>query len=242
MGAMSESVIIRPLRTDDYPTLIDLVRRVWYADFDERCGLLAAQADWENCLARTTTAFAAELDGKPVALILGRVDALDHRGALNTHKLNSLSLMLRTLFTHGGPRAIGEILGVLAIDASLRKQAKQAGHDWPAEVVLFVLDPEARGHGLGRRMFDSLLGAFRRSGVTDYFLFTDTTCDIGFYAHRGLSRVCAHDLNVPTHGGSHASFYLYEGKVPEEKVTKENSQKEKSRKTMTETYADPKRW
>ena len=64
---MSEA-IIRTLRRDDYPALIDLVRRTWYAEFDERTGLLAAEADWENCLARTTNAFVAELDGQPVAL------------------------------------------------------------------------------------------------------------------------------------------------------------------------------
>lgn len=85
---MSEA-IIRTLRRDDYPALIDLVRRTWYAEFDERTGLLAAEADWENCLARTTNAFVAELDGQPVALIVGRVDALDHRSPLNSHRINS---------------------------------------------------------------------------------------------------------------------------------------------------------
>mgnify|MGYP003281785758 CR=1 FL=1 len=44
---MSEA-IIRTLRRDDYPALIDLVRRTWYAEFDERTGLLAAEADWEK--------------------------------------------------------------------------------------------------------------------------------------------------------------------------------------------------
>ena len=57
---MSEA-IIRTLRGDDYPALIDLVCRTWYAEFDERTGLLAAEADWENCLARTTNAFVAGL-------------------------------------------------------------------------------------------------------------------------------------------------------------------------------------
>ena len=46
---MSEA-IIRTLRRDDYPALIDLVRRTWYAEFDERTGLLAAEADWELSL------------------------------------------------------------------------------------------------------------------------------------------------------------------------------------------------
>lgn len=89
MENMSEA-IIRTLRKDDYPALIDLVRRTWYAEYDERTGLLAAEADWENCLARVTTAFVAELEDKPVALIVGRIDELDHRSPLNMHRRHSL--------------------------------------------------------------------------------------------------------------------------------------------------------
>ena len=190
---MSEA-IIRTLRKDDYPALIDLVRRTWYAEFDERTGLLAAEADWENCLARTTNAFVAELDGQPVALIVGRVDALDHRSPLN-----SRNALARLVFAKGGIKAAGEILGILGIDKRLRAQAASAGHDYAAEVVLFVLDPAARGHGLGRRMFETLMDAFRLAGVRDYFLFTDTTCDVGFYVHRGLtSSHCPHPCREKT--------------------------------------------
>ena len=50
---MSEP-IIRTLRKSDYPALIDVVRRMWYPEYDEKTGLLAAETDWENCLARAT--------------------------------------------------------------------------------------------------------------------------------------------------------------------------------------------
>ena len=197
---MSEA-IIRTLRRDDYPALIDLVRRTWYAEFDERTGLLAAEADWENCLART--------------LIVGRVDALDHRSPLNSHRINSWNALARLVFAKGGIKAAGEILGILGIDKRLRAQAASAGHDYAAEVVLFVLDPAARGHGLGRRMFETLMDAFRLAGVRDYFLFTDTTCDVGFYVHRGLTQVCEQSLPASVPGENPSSFYLYEGSVPE---------------------------
>ncbi|WP_144446227.1 GNAT family N-acetyltransferase, partial [Bifidobacterium longum] len=94
-------------------------------------------------------------------------------------------------------------------------QAASAGHDYAAEVVLFVLDPAARGHGLGRRMFETLMDAFRLAGVRDYFLFTDTTCDVGFYVHRGLTQVCEQSLPASVPGENPSSFYLYEGSVPE---------------------------
>ena len=95
----------------------------------------------------------------------------------------------RIVFAKGGIKAAGEILGILGIDKRLRAQAASAGHDYAAEVVLFVLDPAARGHGLGRRMFETLMDAFRLAGVRDYFLFTDTTCDVGFYVRAVTARI-----------------------------------------------------
>lgn len=207
--------IIRTLRKSDYPALIDVVRRMWYSEYDEKTGLLAAETDWENCLARATCAFTAELDGEPVALILGRVDAVDHRRPLNTHRINSLRGLLRLVCAKDGLKAAGDILGILNIDEHLRKQATQTGHDYSAEVVLFVLDPAARGHGLGRRMFDTLMTAFREAGVSKYFLFTDTTCDVGFYVHLGLAQVSEYTLPTNGDGEQATSFYLYEGLVPE---------------------------
>ena len=202
MENMSEA-IIRTLRKDDYPALIDLVRRTWYAEYDERTGLLAAEADWENCLARVTTAFVAELEDKPVALIV------------NMHRRHSLRKLLQLAFAHDGMAAASEILGTLHVDRQLRKQAANIGHEYSAEVVLFVLDPAARGHGLGRRMFETMMSAFRAAGIRQYFLFTDTTCDVGFYVHRGLTQVCEQSLPASGPGENPSSFYLYEGSVPE---------------------------
>lgn len=211
---MSEP-IIRTLRKSDYPALIDVVRRMWYPEYDEKTGLLAAETDWENCLARATCAFTAELDGKPIALILGRIDALDHRGFLNTHRINSLQMLFKLAFAKDGLKAARDILGILGVDRNLRAQATQAGHDYSAEVVLFVIDPIARSHGLGRRMFETMMDSFRAAGVREYFLFTDTTCDVGFYTHRGLIQVCEHTLAMHGDDERATSFYLYEGLVPE---------------------------
>ncbi|WP_169240481.1 GNAT family N-acetyltransferase [Bifidobacterium olomucense] len=212
---MSESVTIRPLHRDDYPTLIDLVRRAWYDDFDERTGFIAAQVDWENCLARATNAYTAVKDGKPVALILGRIDARDMRGIWNRHKSRYVHGLMRLLGMREGLRAVHEIVGILAIDHTLLSRAKRSGHDYAGEVVLFVLDPEARGYGLGKRMFRTMMDDFRKSGLRNFFLFTDTTCNVGFYEHAGLSQVESITISTSKHHRESMSFYLYEGEVPE---------------------------
>lgn len=65
----------------------------------------------------------------------------------------------------------------------------RAAAGYPAEVVLFILAPQARGLGIGRRLFDTGLDLMRRAGAGRYFLYTDTASDYGFYEHRGLRRI-----------------------------------------------------
>lgn len=210
-----ETATIRPLQRDDHPALIDLVRRTWYADFSERIGMLAAEADWENCLARTTNAYTAVVNGKPVALILGRIDSRETRNRCNAHALRYLRLLGGLMRSREGLRAAHEIVGILALDRMLRSRASRSGHDYAAEVVLFALSPEAQGHGLGKRMFRRMIDDFRMNGMTKYFLFTDTSCNVGFYTHHGLERIASIDLDASRYHHDDMSFYLYEGVVPE---------------------------
>lgn len=71
--------------------------------------------------------------------------------------------------------------------------------------------------GVGRKLFNHMLGVFRDAGMNEYFLFTDTTCDYGFYDYRGLTRKaeCTIRRDSFTQGGledGSLSFFLYEGR------------------------------
>ena len=57
----------------------------------------------------------------------------------------------------------------------------------------------------------------RAAGMNEYFLFTDTTCDYGFYDYRGLTRKAERTIRRDsfTQGGledGSLSFFLYEGR------------------------------
>lgn len=190
-----------------------MVRHAWYADEGERAGRLGAQADWEYCLSRTTTAFVAEADGEPVGMILGRVAARDTRGPWNAHYRRYLSLLPAQLLSADGRENVAYLLAIHAIE---RRLIRMSGHHLPAEVVLFVTAPQSRGFGLGSRLFDTLLESFREQHAHDYFLYTDDTCDFGFYEHRGLTRAAeiTRRRNSPANGEpAIESFYLYEGRA-----------------------------
>lgn len=58
-----------------------------------------------------------------------------------------------------------------------------------AELELFMVNPGVRGAGVGGALWRQLLAALRSVDVRAFFLHTDSSCDYGFYDHKGLIRV-----------------------------------------------------
>ena len=151
------AVRLRTLRRDDYPALIEILRRTWYSEWsggqktDSDCSRRLAEADFHSCLARSSEATVAVLHGRPVGVILARVDInVPKRLCLlpNRHHRHIIRALFPLLFSTAGRSGIAEMGGLL---------------------------------------FDDLLERFRRVGVRRYYLFTDTGCNVGFYTRRGLT-------------------------------------------------------
>ena len=212
-----ETPTIRPLRRTDFPALEELIRLAWYDDGNDshnthdevgqtsgpdkhRAELRKATRlrnmhrlaaiDMQDCLARTTKAYVAELNGQVLGVILGSLRS-DITGRQRTrHMLRRHCLTLPLLASHEGRHGLLAQLAILQADEALKHDA---GKEYEAEVVLFVVSPAARGMGVGRRLFNHMLGVFHDAGLREYFLFTDSTCDVGFYDHRGLIRKAERD-------------------------------------------------
>lgn len=236
MGMTTDEVLIRRLKRSDRPVLVELIRRAWYADdecrtsggerrpsssmehdaghgerHDPRHRSVAwrlASIDAEDCLSRTTHAAAVEYAGRVVGVILGSEAAKATRAQMFRHRLRQARSALPLLASRAGIRGLCGQLGMARSDAAL---LRGAGKTYAAEIVLFIVSPEARGVGFGRLLFDHMLDCFRASGIRDYFLLTDTSCDYGFYEHRGLKRMAVKDLS-PAHGET-LECLLYEGSM-----------------------------
>lgn len=129
-------------------------------------------------------------NGQVLGVILGSLRS-DITGRQRTrHMLRRHCLTLPLLASHEGRHGLLAQLAILQADEALKHDA---GKEYEAEVVLFVVSPAARGMGVGRRLFNHMLGVFHDAGLREYFLFTDSTCDVGFYDHRGLIRKAERD-------------------------------------------------
>jgi GNAT superfamily N-acetyltransferase len=202
---MAHDVVVRRLREADYPTMEELVRRTWYADGDPNISRRLAAIDVFEGLARATHAMTAELNGEVLGVILGSVRSEKTRWHRLPYRLRQIRLLPPLLFSGEGHRRLAEELEILRVDDDLRRETDKT---YDAEVALFVVSPAARGKGVGGRLFGEMMGLFRKLGVREYFLFTDTSCDYGFYDHRGLVRRAERHVDAD---GKPKTFFLYEG-------------------------------
>lgn len=171
-----------------------------------------AAIDAEECLSRTTHAAAAEYDGRVIGVILGSLRFQATRGQSLRHRMRRMRMALPLLGSRAGIRGLCDQLAMRSVDRKLLRDTHTA---YQAEIVLFIVSPEARGHGVGRRLFGHMIDYFRAADITRYFLFTDTSCNVGFYTHSGLQ--CKASRTIAA-GGCAASgalgCFLYEGSVP----------------------------
>ena len=178
---------------------------------DSDCSRRLAEADFHSCLARSSEATVAVLHGRPVGVILARVDInVPKRLCLlpNRHHRHIIRALFPLLFSTAGRSGIAEMLRINRVDRRLIRGAKNR---YDAEVTLFLVDERIRGGGVGGFLFDDLLERFRRVGVRRYYLFTDTGCNVGFYTRRGLTH--RREEKVEWDDGGSTVFYLEEGTV-----------------------------
>ncbi|MEQ3613674.1 GNAT family N-acetyltransferase [Mediterraneibacter gnavus] len=50
------------------------------------------------------------------------------------------------------------------------------------------MDPSCRGKGIGTALFQSFLDYLREHHLHSFYLYTDTSCNYGFYKHQGMKR------------------------------------------------------
>ena len=74
-----------------------------------------------------------------------------------------------------------------------------------------AVSSECRGKGIGKMLFQSALEYMKQEKLDNFYLFTDTSCNYGFYEHQGMER-CVEKEHIFNIKGQRASmkFFIYE--------------------------------
>lgn len=205
---MDEKIILREYQTADQQALENVVREAW--EYDRFCtpktAAKMAKVFLNSCLINQTFTRVAEIDGVPVGIIMGK-DIQKHRCSLSLWVKWLASLL--SLFLSKEGRETSKIFRcVQKVDQELLSACKK---DYKGEVAFFAISEKCRGKGLGRKLFQTVAAYMRSRNISEFYLFTDTSCNYPFYEHLGMKRCGEKKQTISVLGQKgEMTFFIYE--------------------------------
>ena len=199
---------LRELKKQDVPALEDVIRKTWNYDrfATPKTARKLAKVYLATCLTNQTYTRVAEVNGVPVGLILGK-DIEKHHCPLK-YRLRQIFAVCGLLISKEGRGILNFYKSVDDIDDQLLKQCHK---DYKGEIALFALSPEYRGLGIGKMLFHCLLAYMKSQSISDFYLYTDTSCNFGFYEHQGMKRCAEKSQNFVINGqDAKMTFFIYD--------------------------------
>ena len=176
---------LREYQKQDFKSLETIIRETWHYDefSSPKTAKKLARAFLSSCLTNHTFSKVAILDGNVVGIIL--VNHIEkHKCSFSKRLLQIRSILSLYLSREG--RKVSKIFGnVNGIDKQLLSENNK---NYPAELALFAVSSSCRGKGIGKILFQSALEYIKQENLREFYLFTDTSCNYGFYEHQGMIR------------------------------------------------------
>lgn len=187
---MTQEVTLRPAQVADYSALHQLNRGAWFkSDYEKYPEATDAYVDLDlnNSLSEASMVTVAEVDGHIAGVILLSADGEPKHGRM---LMKSTIDSAATIHAHSNEVA-SYFYDRMKIenehDDKLLKDA-EASVDYDGRIVLFIMDPQFQGLGIGSRLFQAAKDYFAEKNVENYYLFTDSSCNYPFYDHKGMRR------------------------------------------------------
>lgn len=212
-AAQSQPVTYRAMRWDDVDALAELFDRIWpqtIADDSEQTqyGKLLARCFVLHYVEHTTNADVAVLtDGTIAGVACARVAGLPVCLPQSVEAMKQVTAQLKE---HSLTAMRLNALNAM-FDVELELERESAVNETTqGELELFMVNPDAQGKGIGGSLWRRLHAYFAANGVSGFYLHTDSSCDVSFYDHNGLTCVaqrCVDDV-IDSLGGVIAGIDL----------------------------------
>lgn len=206
-------MIFREYQKTDRKALEDVIRVTWNYDkfATPKTARRLAKVYLATCLTNQTYSRIAVIDQKPAGLILGK-NIEKHRCPISC-RIHQIVALTQLLMTKEGREILKFYKGVDGLDSELLSQCNK---EYKGEVALFALNPEHRGKGIGKRLFECLVAYMKSQSIDAFYLYTDTSCNFRFYEHQGMIRRQQRKQNINMNGQSASmEFYLYDYQIGE---------------------------
>lgn len=178
-------VEFRPYRPDDRESIERIIADTWGSQEKEptNADIVYSRVCIAYCLMISTYAETALIDGRPVGVVMAR-DL-----SVRKHFILKLAFfLLRNFWRVLRPSGIMALIALYRIEIANPQELLRGCPEYAGELTLLIMSPEARGHGIGKRLYADAVRCLNDAGAGRFFLYTDTECGYGFYDRAGLVR------------------------------------------------------
>lgn len=204
---MENTIIYREIKRSDYRALEKIIRDTWnYEQFcTQKTAKKMSRLYLASCLANQNFTCVAIRDDIPVGVIMGK-DERYYRPKIRY--FFRLLIIGFTLFINKESRNVAKMFKNFEIlDNEL---LKECGKTFDGELAFFAISSNQRGMGIGKELFNRALNFMKSQHIKSFYLYTDITCNYGFYEHQGMVRLKERNYNLRPYVEDEILFFLYE--------------------------------
>lgn len=204
---MKNNIYFRQINSSDYNSIEKIISDTWgYERFcTPKIAKRMAKLYLASCLANQTFTCVAVNNGKPVGIIMGKNEKKHH--APIRYLVMQFLGVTAMISTKEGRRISKLFQGFQELDKEL---LAKSGKNFDGELAFFAVRSDQRGTGIGKKLFIRLLAYMKSQNIKNFYLYTDSTCNYGFYEHQGMKRINEKIYNLKHYSKKDLLFFLYE--------------------------------
>lgn len=205
-------IIYRPLQKRDAPAAELLINEsfgLYLYVTDKKTLSHMTHAYLQSCLAEQTYCQVAEKDDQVVGVIMGKADKYYR---ISTHLFPMCAVLWQSMCMNVQAHRSGANTADYKIMHKIYHELLTGRkNNYDGVLTLFAVDSACRGYGVGKELLHRLEQYLYNCQVRCVYLYTDSTCNIGFYDHLGFSCVDKRDMTVTRSGEADSlQVFLYE--------------------------------
>ena len=197
----SNMVFYRDIKKDDFESVALIISEAFFLKnyiHDEKILKYFTKAYLYACLSEQTFCRVAETDGNVVGLIMGQAKS-DY--SLKIHSKAVFACIYYRL--RAALRSFGRkenLKDYKKVSRVYKEFLKGTEKNYDGILTLFALRKEYQNLGIGKNLLKQLNFYWKTKEVKRVYLFTDSTCNYGFYDHMGFKKIKEHLISISSEG------------------------------------------
>jgi GNAT superfamily N-acetyltransferase len=210
---LQSGVVYAPMIWADLDDIIRQFNEQWGYGRDRGLSEMVSRRCVLRYLAPSTIATVARLNGQFLGVTLLRVPGQPVVFPEAAKELAKVDDLLNA--SPAGHDVLADALRDRNIENDMERRCRIDEQSAP-EIELFLVAAAARGKGVGGQLWSRAMAQLQRFGAHEFFLHTDTDCDMQFYDNHGMERVARwlradHPDMDGKSGFSTADMYIFAG-------------------------------